>query len=74
MYKRKMIARAKLLKKFIFFLVLLGFVLPMKAPVSSAQAIVLHEQGALHDGQSFGAQNFYNGAIKERKDDCLLRG
>ena len=38
MYKRSMITNPKFLKKLIFLLVLLGFVLPMKAPVSSAKA------------------------------------
>lgn len=37
-YNYKMIFRPKFFKKLIFILVLLGFVLPIKAPVSSAQA------------------------------------
>lgn len=73
-----MVIKPKFLKKLVFFLVLLGFVLPMKAPVSSAKAkLCCMSKGHCMMGKASGTKISVMGSSKSAKmiacceDNCV---
>jgi hypothetical protein len=78
LYVRIMVTKAKFLKKLVLLLVLLGFILPIKAPVSSAKAkLCCMSKGHCMMGKASGAQISVMGSSKSAKmiscceDNCV---